>query len=307
MSEVVTRRQLKNQAQHSSKPIINHEDNVFSIIGMGHQEIKHSNYLAYLLNPHNNHGLRRGLLKKLYAFCLPGLKPSMDIKVYREKADIDLLIVDMGNKAVICIENKVFAKLSADQLDKYYDHLRAVYPTYRKAHVFLTPSGRKVEKKYTLRYKEWFPLSYTTMAQWMFDCAFTTKTLESKQPIIVPREDVPPLTAFMMRSWFQLLEQEQVCELPEMIVNATKSIVAFNDATAMTERIAELEAINSKLNRDLTDQRNYVVRLKNKGYGFQETELDKLRMKNTVLNARYEELRTAYTQLTEAIRTAAKN
>ena len=45
------RKRLRNE-----KVMVERTDNIFGIIGMGHMEIKHSNFLAWMLDPHNPHG-----------------------------------------------------------------------------------------------------------------------------------------------------------------------------------------------------------------------------------------------------------
>ena len=94
--------------------------NILEITGMGNQEIKHSNILGWLFSDaeHNlEYKILESFLKKIIALneienlqdYLYLSKHRKDIVIYREKDNIDLLIVDDANKVLFAIENKVFA------------------------------------------------------------------------------------------------------------------------------------------------------------------------------------------------------
>ena len=101
------------------------EANIFNILRLNYFEIRHSNMLAWLLNPNENHGLGDRLLKKVLLYAtngtdlpiMKGLRPVdvelmnlSDTYVFREKENIDILIVSESNKLVLAIENKIFSK-----------------------------------------------------------------------------------------------------------------------------------------------------------------------------------------------------
>ena len=128
--------------------------NILEITGMGNQEIKHSNILGWLFSDteHNlEYKILEGFLKKIIA--LNGIenlqdylylsKHRKDIVIYREKDNIDLLIVDEANQVLFAIENKVFAGERTDgedggQLQKYENIINHKYPKYQKYFIFLT-------------------------------------------------------------------------------------------------------------------------------------------------------------------------
>ncbi len=137
--------------------------NILEITGMGNQEIKHSNVLGWIFSnsEHNIEYLALdNFLKKVieYAPDTRNLKEYIylsktkrDIIVYREKDNIDLLIVDKLNKIVIAIENKVYATERRDgddggQLQKYEDIVNEKYFDYEKHFVFLTINLEKPSK-----------------------------------------------------------------------------------------------------------------------------------------------------------------
>lgn len=133
--------------------------NILEITGMGSQEIKHSNILGWMFSDseHNlEYKILEGFLKKVieanevdettnflkHYVYLP--KKKRNITIYREKDNIDLLIVDDTNKVVIAIENKVYASERADgedggQLQKYFDIVNDKYKEFKnKYFIYLT-------------------------------------------------------------------------------------------------------------------------------------------------------------------------
>lgn len=136
--------------------------NILEITGMGNQEIKHSNILGWLFDD-SEHNLEYHILDNFLKKIIeenrkePDNKPldelqsyiylsekKKEITIYREKGNIDLLIVDEANKVVITIENKVYASERRDgndggQLQKYKKSIDKKYNNeYEKYFIFLT-------------------------------------------------------------------------------------------------------------------------------------------------------------------------
>jgi len=142
--------------------------NILEITGMGNQEIKHSNILGWLFDnsEHNlEYQILDNFLKKvielnsnndLQSYLYLSNK-KRDITIYREKDNIDLLIVDESNKIVITIENKVYASERTDgedggQLQKYENIINDKYnEDYNKYFIFLTINLEEPTKNNWLR------------------------------------------------------------------------------------------------------------------------------------------------------------
>ena len=108
--------------------------NVFDVLKISKMEIRHSNMLAWLLNPKETHGLGDTFLRKFLQHCAKSyntqnndfkidiIKASLmdcdDFLVSREWNNIEVLLVSSSNKIVICLENKIFSKESKHQLKK---------------------------------------------------------------------------------------------------------------------------------------------------------------------------------------------
>lgn len=131
------------------------EFNIFDAIGMSRQEIRHSTFLAFLLDPRGQHGfgdkfLTRFLQKAVHSEARTEsnvnrldieLMDLHDVVVLREHHRIDILIVSERNKLAVVIENKVGTSEHSDQLSRYMQIAESLYPTFRKVPVFLSPEG----------------------------------------------------------------------------------------------------------------------------------------------------------------------
>jgi hypothetical protein len=137
--------------------------NPFKILSVDQFEIRHSNFLVWMLNPKANHNLGDFFLKKLLAkaFVHPNnledvnkLTPFnpldmvnlnfQDVTVHKElmtsiSQRIDILVVSESNKTVILIENKFWSKESHNQLKNYLSFVKSEYAEeYKIVPIFLT-------------------------------------------------------------------------------------------------------------------------------------------------------------------------
>lgn len=125
--------------------------NFFSILKIGRKEIRHSNFLGWLLDPNENHGLGDFLLKPFLREIFSEQKAVelslMDaeindfknIQVRREWKNIDILII--LRDIVICVENKIGNQDHRNQLKTYKEVVESKFPDKRHSFVYLTPFG----------------------------------------------------------------------------------------------------------------------------------------------------------------------
>ena len=117
--------------------------NIFDVLGISRTEIRHSNMLAWLMDPRENHGLGdavlRGMLNAVSAFSVQDYRSFV---IRREWNCIDLMAVSDDEKALLCIENKIDTGEHDNQLARYRELVDGSYPEYRKAFVYLTPAGK---------------------------------------------------------------------------------------------------------------------------------------------------------------------
>ena len=130
------------------------EFNIFEILGVHLFEIRHSNALGFLFSSSASHGLGDYFLKKFLMHTLAESELSSispitvdcwdltDAVIKREYRDIDLLIVSRSNQFVCCIENKVLASESNDQLEKYKSIIETEFSDFKnRLYIFLSPMG----------------------------------------------------------------------------------------------------------------------------------------------------------------------
>jgi hypothetical protein len=135
------------------------EFNLFEALGTINAEIRHSNFLAWLLDPNGSHGLGDIIVKRFLQRALIHLGDERpltpvdldlmdlsDLEVRREWSDIDVLLLSPRNALVIVIENKIGAAESKGQLEKYKARIRKEFPSdgmilWRHLFLFLTIEG----------------------------------------------------------------------------------------------------------------------------------------------------------------------
>lgn len=129
--------------------------NIFRALKLQNNEVKHSNFLGWLLTPFESHNLMDTFLKELLKVALKNdtnlvdivLKDLTDAKVTLEKTAnngrrMDIFIDCPRNKLVCVIENKVWSGESCNQLEDYKNYVlnNDKYKNYEyKIFLFLTP------------------------------------------------------------------------------------------------------------------------------------------------------------------------
>lgn len=142
--------------------------NLFDALGIARAEIRHSNFLGWLLDPGESHGqgdlflkaIVMDLLRKAPAARRP-LSPVeidgaelTDVDVRREWKHIDLLIHCRNPGFVIAIENKMHGFERAEKLGRYEKAVAEAFPGVATMFVFLNPDGEEAPDE------DWFAYSY---------------------------------------------------------------------------------------------------------------------------------------------------
>ena len=127
------------------------EPNIFRALSIERKELRHSNFIAYILDPRENHGLKEIVLRKLLRDIFSESKAInrtifdadyidlQNIEIRREWRNIDILIVLRDD--IILIENKVDTIDSPNQLGKYHKIAEESFPDKYRHYVYLTPFG----------------------------------------------------------------------------------------------------------------------------------------------------------------------
>ena len=133
--------------------------NLFEALGLVRQEIRHSNFLAWLMNPSQSHGLGDSFLKgflfktsaKARMLGIETISP-VDVDVWdlteteirREWKNIDILLVENAKRFICVIENKIYSSEHSDQLRRYReDVVEPGFPKYTRHYVLLNVTGEE--------------------------------------------------------------------------------------------------------------------------------------------------------------------
>ena len=152
--------------------------NIFDVLKSSKHEIRHSNMLAWLLNPHVKHGLGDKFLRQFITDVVSIKNEDImqwlmldlnQVRIIREwsnflsdkkdKLDILILIESNKNNFLIAIENKINAHESKGQTEKYRQALQKCFPEHKKLFVFLTPFGEEAKDE------NWINLDYVSVQQ----------------------------------------------------------------------------------------------------------------------------------------------
>jgi hypothetical protein len=147
--------------------------NLFVALGAVNAELKHSNFLAWLLDPNGNHGFGDIIVKRLLqrtilnsdhnATITPvdlDLMDFSDLEVRREWSEIDILLVSRVNRLAVVIENKIGASEGAGQLKKYRERTADDFSEeegWKHILIFLTIDGDQASDE------NYATLSYTSV------------------------------------------------------------------------------------------------------------------------------------------------
>lgn len=149
--------------------------NIFDALSIARVEIRHSNYLAWLLTPGESHGQGELFLKALLMDVLrkarqQGVTPPVSpvdldgadlqgVEIRREWRNIDLLLTCDEPNFAIAIENKIDSGEHSNQLQRYEDTIAVELPKARRLFVFLTPEGDEASDP------DWVTYSYADLHQ----------------------------------------------------------------------------------------------------------------------------------------------
>jgi PD-(D/E)XK nuclease superfamily len=156
--------------------------NIFESIGAVKQELRHSDFLSFLLDPSQNHGLGDLFLKKFLKQILFKAEETNlsavdidiadlnDAEIRREWRNIDILIILPSTNAVCAIENKVKSKEGPKQLERYRETVLKEFKNFETIFVFLTPEGDPPSDQ------KWISYNYTEVAILLDNICSTKKS-----------------------------------------------------------------------------------------------------------------------------------
>ena len=159
------------------------EFNLFRLLNVdwGREEI-HSQVLAWLLDPRENHQLGDAFLKRFLSETTAAEIAKTDrsaARVQREWPNevdgqwgfLDILIRDEEQQFLCAIENKVYSAEHSRQLTRYRRALEIDYPSYSRHYIFLSPWGTLAQED--VERGHWEAVDYDVV------CRVVEETVES--------------------------------------------------------------------------------------------------------------------------------
>lgn len=219
--------------------------NIFEILKIEKTEIRHSKFLAWLLNPNESHDLNDTVLRK-FIMELEKKKENRDkiqifdiyklnyknFKVQTEVDNIDMLLVSEEDKFVICIENKIesFEHIAGDsdkkQTYEYKERILKKYPKgengYKHLFIYLSAKGEKPANE------EWIDTDY----QLIYD--ILTKILEKET---IKSQSVKAL----IENYIDILKRNDYIEDEKFKRICTEIYTEYKDKWEIIEKNANLD------------------------------------------------------------------
>ena len=247
--------------------------NIFQILNISRAEIRHSNFLGWLLDPNGNHGLgKMFLLKFIREVATSEIATEIDeleiselnfdnVEIRREWKDIDLLII--FDTTVVCIENKIDSKDHSNQLLKYKEIVNDNFGDNKKIFVYLTPEGDSPVSKFG---KENYALySYVQIVEHL------DKILEIHGKSLNPSV-YQYISDYSINLKRELMKNDELNELAGKIYKNHKELIDF-----IFENKPDLASDLYVVFEKWFKEKGMIIGSKNKGYiKFSTPELDKV-------------------------------
>tara|TARA_B100001971_G_scaffold208770_2_gene231185 strand:- start:898 stop:2109 length:1212 start_codon:yes stop_codon:yes gene_type:complete len=255
------------------------EPNIFQILRISRKEIRHSNFLSWLLNPNSNHGLSDILLRSFLTEVFLSQKVVQrneletrkldlnNVEIRREWKFIDLLIV--LDDFVVCVENKIFSSEHSDQLKRYKEIIEKEFPDKDKVFVYLTPFGVLPEQES----ETYIPISYQSIIEILE--GIDEKQFDSINPSV--RNYIDDYIITLKRD---VMGNDKLTELSKKIYNNHKELFDF-----VYERKFQINDVVNTLLREVLESKGYIIGSLGKVYvRFTTKEIKELTYYNSMSN-----------------------
>lgn len=144
--------------------------NVFTVLNLNRHELRHSDLLAWLLDPQGSHGAGDRFLKGFLRLLeqrncgtLPDKASELDwsdVQMRREFAHIDVLLLSERHQVAIIVENKLYARERDRQMSDYRRYVERFIASAHLTTVYLDLKGGSASdsKAVNLDYRALLPL-----------------------------------------------------------------------------------------------------------------------------------------------------
>lgn len=183
----------------------NNEVNFFKITGIENKEIKHSNFLKWLLNANANHNIGDKFVRKFMQKVIKANKNNRiinsdiikislldyyDFLIRREWNNLDIFMVSDNCQFTITIENKIYSSESKNQTINYRNKILEYYKDYTNLFIFLTPEGKEAQDS-----EYWCSATYYMIK-------------ECIEEILTENEELLPDAKLLLKNYVSMLGRE---------------------------------------------------------------------------------------------------
>lgn len=255
-------RKLRNDIDFDRIELSLNAPNIFNILGVSRTEIRHSNFLAWILDPNGSHGLGRLFISRfMREVAQNDIATDVDeleidefdfsnVEIRREWKNIDLLLI--FKDLVVCIENKVDSQEHSNQLSRYKRIVEQNFPDQRKVFVYLTPFGDdpvgKLDKEF------YVPHSYANIAEH----AQRILSIHGDGMNQNVKQYIEDYIAILRR---ELMKNDSLNEMAAKLYKNHKEIFDF-----VFENKSDLASEISPIIEDLVKASGWIIGSKHKGY-----------------------------------------
>ncbi len=148
------------------------EFNLFEAAGLTSQEIRHSRFLSFLLDPKGAHGMGDLFVTRVLQQAVHQRPPDevgvtaldlelmdlSDLQVACEFQNIDILLLSPANQFAVILENKLGSGEHSNQLPRYFSAVESLRPGWKVLPVLLSPLGVDPSDP------RYFPVSYESIS-----------------------------------------------------------------------------------------------------------------------------------------------
>lgn len=220
--------------------------NIFDALGAVRSELRHSSFLAFLLDPKESHGLGDSFLRRFVdllakqvsagSAAILGSMELSGISVRREWNRVDVLLLNDKHKIAIIIENKVGTHEHSNQLSRYWESIGSYFKGYSIFGIYLTPYGE------TPSHESYVAISYANI------CAELKLLLTDKGIAFIP--DV----TILIEHYIKVVERSIIVDAPTValrqnIASTTKQVLELR-STSTTDRRFQICSYLHELIRD---------------------------------------------------------
>jgi len=248
--------------------------NIFEVLGISNHEIRHSNFLSWLLNPEGSHGLEDVFLKRFLREVFSSeVNEEIDqievselnyssVEIRREWKNVDLLIIT--ETIVVCVENKIGSSEHSNQLERYKKLVNQEFQDKKCVFVYLTPFG-----DHSSDIDNYIPISYEPIIDYLERIlkVYSGSVNESVSTYI------QDYIVILKR---ELMESDKSIELSKRIYKNHREILDF----IIEHKPDSLDRVNNLL-VELLQEKGYVFSSNTKRYvRFTTRKIDELTYKN---------------------------